>query len=108
MNSERSCPWCGGAFARRQDGGSKRRFCSPSCRAMFHKKCRIWAVRAVDEGRLTMDAVKGGAASSVYAACRGIRVVWATPVAPKAQLHFSASISDPGRDLPSPFAEAGP
>ena len=108
MNSERSCQWCGGAFARRQDGGTERRYCSRSCRANFHKACRIWAVRAVGEGRLTLDTVKDQAASSVYAACRGIRVVWATPVAPKGQLHFSVSISGPGRDLPSPFAEAGP
>ena len=51
-----ACLWCGVAF--RPRGATGKRFCSDRCRAAFHRGCRLWAMRAVDEGQLSMDAIR--------------------------------------------------
>jgi hypothetical protein len=57
----RSCTWCGAAF-RARGGAGKKRFCSDQCRAAFHRGCRLWARRAVDEGRLSLEAIRSASA----------------------------------------------
>ena len=52
-----ACSWCSSDFQPRQ-GGKPQRFCSEVCRAAFHRGCRVWAVRAVDEGRLTVVEIR--------------------------------------------------
>ena len=51
-----ACLWCGKAF--RPRGATGKRFCSDRCRAAFHRGCRLWAMRAVEEGRLSLQAVQ--------------------------------------------------
>jgi hypothetical protein len=52
-----ACVWCQLAFRPRGAGG-KKRFCSDRCRAAFHRGCRLYAMRAVNEGQLSMDAIR--------------------------------------------------
>ena len=52
-----ACIWCGVPF-RPLGARGKKRFCSDRCRAAFHRGCRVWAMRAVDEGQLSMDAIR--------------------------------------------------
>jgi hypothetical protein len=52
-----ACLWCNMRFHLHGRGG-KRQFCSTSCRIAFHSACRMWAVRAVLDGRLGLDAVR--------------------------------------------------
>jgi hypothetical protein len=54
--SDPACLWCGKAF--RPRGAVAKRFCSDRCRAAFHRGCRLWAMQAVAEGRLSMEAVR--------------------------------------------------
>jgi hypothetical protein len=54
---EPACVWCRVAFRPRGAGG-KKRFCSDRCRAAFHRGCRVWAMRAVDEGRLSLEVIR--------------------------------------------------
>jgi hypothetical protein len=51
-----ACLWCGKAF--RPRGATGKRFCSDRCRAAFHRGCRLWAMRAVEGGRLSLQAVQ--------------------------------------------------
>jgi hypothetical protein len=51
-----TCNWCGVAF--RPRGATGKRFCSDRCRAAFHRGCRVWAMRAVDEGRLSLEVIR--------------------------------------------------
>jgi hypothetical protein len=52
-----TCVWCRVAF-RPRDAGGKKRFCSARCRAAFHRGCRVWAMRAVEEGRLSLEVIR--------------------------------------------------
>jgi hypothetical protein len=56
-----ACLWCGKAF--RPPGVVGKRFCSDRCRAAFHRGCRLWAMQAVAEGRLSMEAVRDASRS---------------------------------------------
>jgi hypothetical protein len=56
-NPSCACIWCGAPF-RPLGARGKKRFCSDRCRAAYHRGCRVWAMRAVDEGQLSMDAVR--------------------------------------------------
>jgi hypothetical protein len=51
-----ACLWCGAAF--RPRGASGKKFCSDRCRAAYHRGLRVWAMRAVQEGRLSLAAVR--------------------------------------------------
>jgi hypothetical protein len=51
-----ACFWHGKAFQPR--GAVGKRFCSDRCRAAFHRGCRLWAMQAAPEGRLSMEAVR--------------------------------------------------
>jgi hypothetical protein len=57
------CSWCGHTFEIRR-GGKRQRFCGEACRIAFHRGCRVWAMRAVDEGRLTMAEIKKASAAT--------------------------------------------
>jgi hypothetical protein len=53
------CLWCNQPFEPRR-GGSRQRFCCPTHRSEFHTAARLWAEKAVAEGRLsTADLQKG-------------------------------------------------
>ena len=52
------CLWCNEEFTRRQNGGSRQRFCQSKCRAKFHKAARIWTEREIAEGRLTIEELR--------------------------------------------------
>ena len=53
------CLWCSAALPSASHPGSERRFCSSKCRRHgLHAACRTWAVQAVYEGRLSLDAVR--------------------------------------------------
>jgi hypothetical protein len=52
-----ACIWCRAPF-RPLGASGKKRFCSDRCRAAYHRGCRVWAMRAVDEGQLSMDAIR--------------------------------------------------
>jgi len=52
-----ACIWCGVPF-RPLGARGKKRFCSDRCRAAYHRGCRVWAMRAIDEGQLSMDAIR--------------------------------------------------
>jgi hypothetical protein len=51
-----ACLWCKAPF--RPRGATGKRFCSDRCRAAYHRGCRVWAMRAVNEGQLSMDAIR--------------------------------------------------
>jgi hypothetical protein len=51
------CLWCASAFTARR-GGKEQRFCSGPCRTAFHSACRNWAVQAVYDGRVSVDAIR--------------------------------------------------
>jgi hypothetical protein len=53
-----ACLWCRRGFQPRQDGGRRQRFCSRVCKDAFHRACRVWAMRAVDDGRLIVVEIK--------------------------------------------------
>jgi hypothetical protein len=52
-----SCLWCGEAFERRE-GGKVQRFCSADHRREYHEAARNWALRALDDGRLTLADIR--------------------------------------------------
>jgi hypothetical protein len=51
-----ACLWCKAPF--RPRGATGKRFCSDRCRAAYHRGLRVWAMRAVQEGRLSLEAVR--------------------------------------------------
>lgn len=53
-----TCLFCGTHFAPFRRGGHEKEFCSPECRATFHKAGRLWAVRAMKLGLLTVESLK--------------------------------------------------
>lgn len=55
------CLWCGSAFKPRQSGGSVQRYCSTAHRIALHTAARKWAVREMEAGRLSVEAVSGSA-----------------------------------------------
>ena len=56
--SDPVCLWCGAALGSASHPGSERRFCSAKCRQALHGACRSWAVQAVYDGRLSLDAIR--------------------------------------------------
>ena len=58
VGSDPVCLWCGAALGSASHPGSERRFCSAKCRQALHAACRSWAVQAVYEGRLSLDAIR--------------------------------------------------
>ena len=64
-----TCFWCGKAFQPR--GAVGKRFCSDRCRAAFHRGCRVWAMRAIEEGLLSLEAVRN-ASRSPYTESPGV------------------------------------
>ena len=56
-----TCPWCDNPFPPRKRGGSPKRFCSEQCRLDFHKACRIWAMKLVDDHLLSISDIKTAA-----------------------------------------------
>jgi hypothetical protein len=67
-----ACIWCGAPF-RPLGARGKKRFCSDRCRAAFHRGCRVRAMRAVDEGRLSIEAIRSGLQKAVYGFSRGLK-----------------------------------
>jgi hypothetical protein len=53
------CFWCAAPFLAYGRGGEQR-FCSGACRTAFHSACRNWAVQAVYDGTLNLDAIRNG------------------------------------------------
>ena len=53
-----TCPWCDNPFPPRRRGGSPKRFCSDECRLDFHKACRVWAMKLVETGNLSVVALR--------------------------------------------------
>jgi len=54
------CYWCDRPFQARQSGGHAQRFCSPSCRLVFHAAARRWTLDAVGAGVLSIADLKKG------------------------------------------------
>lgn len=55
------CHWCSKDFAPRR-GCALQRFCTPQCRAGYHKATRVWAEQEITAGRVTIEAIRDGAA----------------------------------------------
>ncbi len=51
------CPWCGAAFLPNRTG-SRQRFCTSGCRNALWSAARRWAGRALDQGLLSLAALK--------------------------------------------------
>jgi hypothetical protein len=58
-----NCRWCSGAFAPRR-GGSPQTFCRAACRHAYHKAARQQCEREITAGRLTVEAIRNGAAEA--------------------------------------------
>ena len=58
-----SCDWCGRPFIPRR-GATPQRFCTSRCRASYHKATRQWCEAEIAAGRLTIGAVRDGAAAA--------------------------------------------
>ena len=57
--SRLTCQWCGSKFTPRKTGGRPQKFCSNSCRVAFFSAARKFAVDALEDGRITLDELKG-------------------------------------------------
>jgi hypothetical protein len=68
------CLWCGRCFTPRVTGGSTQRFCTADHRKAFWNAARLWTMRAVETGLLSVDCLKANQ-TSVYAARRALRPV---------------------------------
>ena len=64
MSVSPRCPWCGGPFRPRQDGGQQQKFCRSSCRRAFHAAARAWALAAIASGALAPVDVRSGPAAT--------------------------------------------
>ena len=64
-----ACLWCRVAFGPR--GAMGKCFCSNRCRAAYHRGCRVWAMRAIEEGLLSLEAVRN-ASRSPYTESPGV------------------------------------
>jgi hypothetical protein len=58
-----NCRWCGADFAPRR-GGSPQTFCCAACRHGYHKAARLQCEREIAAGRLTVEAIRNGAAAA--------------------------------------------
>ena len=56
--------WCDSSFEPHR-GGSRQMFCGAACRASFHREARRWCERAIADGRLTVEALRDGAACTL-------------------------------------------
>ena len=52
-----TCPACGESLWRSRRRGPVQVYCSHGCRAHFHKAARVWALKAVERGAVSVDAV---------------------------------------------------
>ena len=57
------CLWCGRAFKPRSTGGSAQKFCCTGHRQQFWIAARLWTMRAIDAGLLSVDCLKASHAS---------------------------------------------
>jgi hypothetical protein len=58
------CQWCEGAFAPRSTGGKPQTFCRPACRRAFDAAGRKFVASEIAAGRLTVEALRNGAATT--------------------------------------------
>jgi hypothetical protein len=58
------CLWCDAPFKPRTNGGKAQRFCRALCRKSFYSACRAWAVQAVFEGALSLEAIRKASPST--------------------------------------------
>jgi hypothetical protein len=57
------CFWCGAPFSAKTVGANPKKFCSALCKNEFHTATRLWAERALADGRLSLNELKAPAAS---------------------------------------------
>ncbi len=55
-----ACRWCGQPFDAKIVGVNTKTFCGPDCKGAFHTALRMWAQRALDDGRLSIADLKAG------------------------------------------------
>ena len=60
MSEAPACFWCNRPFRARRTGGRSQRFCRPSCRRSFHAAARLWALKAIENGALTVADIRNG------------------------------------------------
>jgi hypothetical protein len=53
------CLWCNCPIVPGRRRGSLQRFCCPAHRQQFWSPARRWAVRAIETGQLSVDALIG-------------------------------------------------
>jgi hypothetical protein len=53
------CLWSDRPYQPR--GACGKRFCSAGCRAAFHRGCRLWAMRAFQEGLISIEDLRKAA-----------------------------------------------
>ena len=57
--SAKACQWCGKPLPPRLNtGGLTKRYCSDTCRHSIHLAARRWAMRAIDDGALTVAEIR--------------------------------------------------
>jgi len=61
------CAWCEAPIPVPSRRGSPQRFCSPKCRAAFHRACERYTCALVADGYLTAPDLRNWAEKSVYA-----------------------------------------
>ena len=67
LEIEGHCVWCGRSFRPRATGGSAQKFCAAGHRKAFWNAARLWTMRAVETGLLSVECLKANQ-TSVYAA----------------------------------------
>ena len=54
------CRWCAGLFDVKTIGGNRKEFCGPDCKGAYHTALRMWAQRALDDGRISITDLRSG------------------------------------------------
>jgi hypothetical protein len=67
MNMLEYCLWCGAPFSAKTVGANPKKFCSALCKNEFHTATRLWAERALADGRLSLKDLRDSAASCTTA-----------------------------------------
>ena len=55
-----NCLWCEAVFAPRKTGGKAQCFCSSDCRAALHNAGHRWLLKAIDDGLVSVAAIRNG------------------------------------------------
>ncbi len=63
MNMLDNCLWCEASFSAKTVGANPKKFCSEKCRNTLHSAARVWAERALADGRLSLKDLKDSASS---------------------------------------------